>query len=123
MVAMMVAMMATGCKNGIVNQVPEPEDQKLKKLHEDPTTAEFILQECHTHGPSTWHGNGVSDQVKYFKTFQKITYKLKKGKDGNGRPTLEWGPAEDTQRPSMYVPVLTMERAFQSQAMAAISTP
>lgn len=43
MVAMMVAMMATGCKNGIVNQVPEPEDQKLKKRHEDPTTAEFIL--------------------------------------------------------------------------------
>lgn len=102
MVIMMVAMMATGCKNGIVNQVPEPEDQKLKKLHEDPTTAEFILQECHTHGPTTWHGNGVSDQVKYFKTYQKITYKLKKGKDGNGRPTLEWGPAEDSPK-AFYV--------------------
>lgn len=95
---MAVAIFAMGCKQNIINEVKKPEDQKLKKLHEDPVKAEFLLQECHTHGPSTWHGNGVSDLVKIFKTTQKITYVLSKTKDKEGRDMLEWGPSADSPK-------------------------
>lgn len=65
-----------------------PKDQTVNKLHEDPYKAEFILQECHTHGPTTWHGNATAEGAKYFNTSQKITYVLDKEKG--------WGPAQDS---------------------------
>lgn len=99
-VTALVALSAVSCKDkdSIIKEVPKPEDQKQNKLHEDPVKAEFILQECHTHGPTTWHGNGVSEETKIFKTTQKITYVLSKRTDSDGRMVSDWGPEEGSQK-------------------------
>lgn len=87
-----VALVLASCgqKNNDPLKPTPPKDQTENKLHEDPYKAEFILQECHTHGPTTWHGNGNMEETKFFTTSQKITYVLDKEHG--------WGPAEDSPK-------------------------